>query len=139
MARSHRMTPARRAALRKAQLVSARKRRKRGVRSSVNRSVRQGASRSRASAALAVNNPRKRRQAIRRIGAGVAVGTVLGASVAYHGSNRAYTNRGVRKAVRKKDFTTHVLGQKAAKARYAKRVRPLIAHNATRSGRKRHF
>lgn len=140
MARSHRMTPARRAALRKAQLASARKRRKRGVGSAVNRSVRQGASRTRASAALTVNNKQKRRKAIRRVSAGVAVATVLGASVAYHGSNRAYTNRGVRKSVRKNlGSRRKTIRTKAQRQQYATRVRPLIAHNATRRGRKRHF
>lgn len=50
MARSHTMTPRRRAALRKAQLASARKRRKRNtVGSSVKRAVRQRASYAKAS------------------------------------------------------------------------------------------
>jgi hypothetical protein len=52
MARSHTMTPARRAALRKAQLASARRRRKGGVGSAVKRSASQRISATKADFAL---------------------------------------------------------------------------------------
>ena len=57
MTRQHTMTPARRAALRKAQLVSARKRRKKHtVRSEVKRSANQAVSYARSSLRLAIGH-----------------------------------------------------------------------------------
>lgn len=87
MARSHVMTPARRAALRKAQLVSARNRRKRGVKSELKRAGRQTLSTARASGSLArrsavkrFNSPAnkaKRSKGYRRVGKGLAVGAAV--------------------------------------------------------------
>ena len=81
MARSHKMTPARRAALRKAQLASARKRRKRNtVGSTVRRATRQRAQY--ASASLRTRTAKKRGRG-RKVMRYTAIGAVgLAAAVA---------------------------------------------------------
>jgi hypothetical protein len=108
MARKHQMTPARRAALRKAQLVSARKRRRRGVRKEVSRAVRQTGSAARAGGSLArrkavrnFNSPAnktRRRKAVKygAIGVGVGAGAVLGYKTAPMGK-ALYASRNVRR------------------------------------------
>lgn len=111
MARSHVMTPARRAALRKAQLVSARKRRRRGVGKELKRAGRQTVSAARAGGSVAsrkavrrFNSPAnkvRRRKAIKygAIGAGVGAGAVLGVKAAPMG-RQLYASRNVRRGVR---------------------------------------
>ena len=89
MARSHTMTPARRAALRKAQLASARKRRKRNtVRSSVKRAVRQRASYTKASYQARKSRKRKKSKR-RRIANGIAY-TAVGLGAVAMRENRKY-------------------------------------------------
>ncbi|AZS12553.1 hypothetical protein HWB99_gp017 [Mycobacterium phage DrLupo] len=94
MARSHKMTPARKAALRKAQLVSARKRRRRGVKNELKRAGRQSLSAARAGGSVAARkavkkfnspaNRARRRKAVKvaAVGAGVGTAAVLGAKTA---------------------------------------------------------
>ena len=97
MARSHRMTPARRAALRKAQLASAKKRRKSGAVSSARKSISQrrqarSAQRTlnRTSPAVAKRKARRRKIA-RRTTTVLAVASVAGLYGA--GVHSAYTKR----------------------------------------------
>lgn len=83
MARSHVMTPARRAALRKAQLVSARKRRKHGLGYSAKRAGRQTLSTARAGGSLATRRAVRKfnSPANRRIARHVAVGAVAAGGI----------------------------------------------------------
>ena len=91
MARRHVMTPARRAALRKAQLASARKRRRRGVISSAKRAVRQKGQYAKASASVARNrhvgkkklNTRAKR-VLKYAAGGAAIGAAAGAAYGAH-------------------------------------------------------
>ena len=114
MARAYRLTPARRAALRKAQQASARKRKGHGSRP---------ASRKHA------KKMRNRRRIKIAAYTGAAIGLGL-AGVSYHGSERATVNRGVRKSVRKKGLRG--VENKAARVTHGKRVRPLVKHNVQR-------
>jgi hypothetical protein len=114
MARAYRLTPARRAALRKAQQASARKRKSRGSRPQSRNYARKQRNRRRVKVAVLT---------------GVAVGAGL-AGVSYHGSERATVNRGVRKSVRKKGLRG--VENKAARITHGKRVRPLVQHNVRR-------
>ena len=119
MARAYRLTPARRAALRKAQQASARKRKGHG---------------SRPQSRTHARKQRNRRRIKVAVLTGVAVGAGL-AGVGYHGSERATVNRGVRKSVRKKGLTGSV--NKAARVTHGKRVRPLVQHNVRRQRARR--
>lgn len=108
MARSHKMTPARKAALRKAQLVSARKRRRRTVRREVSRAGRQTISAAKAGGSLAgrkavrsFNSPAnkaRRRKALKvaAVGAGVGASAVVGYKTAPM-AKQLYASRNVRR------------------------------------------
>jgi hypothetical protein len=110
----YRLTPARRAALRKAQQASARKRKGHGSRPQSRNYARKQRNRRRVKVAVLTT---------------VAVGAGL-AGVGYHGSERATVNRGVRKSVRKKGLTGSA--NKAARVTHGKRVKPLVRHNVQR-------
>lgn len=101
MARQHRMTPARRAALRKAQLTSARKRRKGGVGAAAKRSASQRVAYTR------VNVRLNKKRTIRRVAGTVAVGVVLGSAIA--GSRRPSATNHARPAT--KVHSQRVFGQ----------------------------
>lgn len=124
MARTHRMTPARRAALRKAQLASARKRRKNGVGSQVRRASNQSFQRARANASLKGS----RRKIIRRAAYGAVVAGVAASALAGSRTESFQVHRGVAKSSRKKQFSS-----KAQKVKYQTRVRPLVRHNVRRA------
>ena len=114
MARAYRLTPARRAALRKAQQASARKRKAHGSRPQSRKHAKK----------------MRRRRIVRNTALiGLAAGAGL-AGVSYHGSERATVNRGVRKSVRKKGLRG--VENKAARVTHGKRVRPLVTHNVRR-------
>lgn len=146
MARSHVMTPARRAALRKAQLVSARNRRRRGVKSEIGRLGRQSVSTARASGSLARRravknwkNPANRRRTIKRVAFGAAIVGVGAAAVAGSRTETFQVHKGVRKSMRKKNFNgAHPRGpvrkayRQKHKASYRARVTPLVRHNVRR-------
>ncbi|AAN02069.1 gp15 [Mycobacterium phage Barnyard] len=112
MARSHKMTPARKAALRKAQLVSARKRRRRTVKNEVKRAGRQTLSAARAGGSVATRkavkrfnspaNRARRRKALKvaAVGAGVGTAAVLGAKAAPMG-RQLYASRNVSRGPRR--------------------------------------
>ena len=116
MARPYRMTAARRVALRKAQIASARKRKGKG----------------KGARPEARNHAKKmrRRKNIKRAAYAAGAVTIVGTSLAYNGSERATVNRGVRKSVRKKGLTGSA--NKAARITHGKRVRPLVTHNVRR-------
>jgi hypothetical protein len=119
MAKAYRMTPARRAALRKAQQASARKRKTHGSRPQSRTHAKR----------------QRRRRIVRNVAlTGLAVGAVAG-GVAYHQSEGATVNRGVRKSVRKKGLTGSA--NKAARITHGKRVKPLVRHNVRRAKAKR--
>lgn len=107
MARSHRMTPARRAALRKAQLASAKKRRKSGAVSQAKRSISQRRQYNAANRALT----KKKSHRIRKIAVvGVATATVLGGVAA--SSQRSHAS--VKASARRDPIRVHserVFGQ----------------------------
>ena len=119
MARAYRLTPARRAALRKAQQASARKRKGHGSRPQSRNHARKMRNRRRIKVAALT---------------GLAIGTGL-AGVSYHGSERATVNRGVRKSVRKKGLRGPE--NSAARSVHGKRVRPLVRHNVRRQRARR--
>lgn len=117
MARSHVMTPARRAALRKAQLVSAQRRRKYGVRYQTKNVARQ-------KIAYAKVNKRKvaKYAAIGATLAGVGAAAYVGTKTPtykYHKGMRKSTIKAYRSGKRGPALTTH-----------QNRVRPLIKKNA---------
>lgn len=138
MARSHRMTAARRAALRKAQLASARKRRKHGVRSGVKRSISQGRSSAKASASLARRSKNYRRHVAKKAVKGAAIAAVAGGVVAggvgYARSDRGYVHRKGAKATYKGYRKT---GSYRAGREAARRQRPLHKANAKRRKKSR--
>ena len=115
----YRMTPARRAALRKAQQASARKRKGHGSRPQSRKHARK------------MRNRRRIRVAALT---GVAIGAGL-AGVSYHGSERATVNRGVRKSVAKKGLRG--AENRAARIAHGKKVKPLVRHNVRRQRAKR--
>jgi hypothetical protein len=115
MARAYRLTPARRAALRKAQQASARKRKGHGARPQSRNHARK----------------QRRRRVARNVAlTGVAVGLGL-AGVGYHQGERATVNRGVRKSIHKKGLG-YSSANRAARITHGKRVRPLVTHNVRR-------
>ena len=124
----HVMTPARRAALRKAQLVSARKRRRNGLKSAARRNVKQGASYARAT----YGTKKGRRRIVKGAVIGATLAGVGAGAVAGYRSEPYQVSKGLRKSARKKTFV-----DKAAKAKYKKRVRPIIQANVWRKKAKR--
>lgn len=121
MAQPYRMTPARRAAIRKAQAASARKRKKR-----------------------AANRPTPQQIRRRKIAKGVAIGAgvaAVGVAAVYGGdkyskSDTHYVRHGVRQSTRKmREKTISSSGRKATKQQvkiHQKKVTPLYKSNAKR-------
>lgn len=128
MARSHTMTPARRAALRKAQLASARKRRKSGVGSSAKKAIRQRASYARASASLpGAKNKRRKALKYTAVGLGAATAAVsLAGAASVNKKINTHNKSGAPKIKGKQrmKYTAHGLGAPA-----------IVAHDAYRKRR----
>ena len=125
MARAYRMTPARRAAIRKAQAASARKRKRAS---------------NRPTAKQVRNRKIIKAVAVGAAATGVGVAAVYGAGE-YRKSDRHYVNHSVRKSTRKmREKTIATTGKKASKsaiATHQKRVRPLATANARKRTVKR--
>lgn len=127
MARAYKMTPARRAAIRKAQAASARKRKGR----------------------RAASRPTQKQIRNKKVIKGVAIGAAavgFGVAAVYGGkeyqkSDRHYVNHSVRKSTRKLHeksiVATGKRANKQAVAVNAKRVRPLASANARKRTVKR--
>lgn len=128
----HTMTPARRAALRKAQIASARSRRKNTARKAISRSVRQSASSAKASGTLASRgavkrfnspaNKARRRKIVKGVVVAAAVGTVAAGAV--HGAkHRSTLHSGGRNSVRSMDYRQRRAAYRDNLARHQASVR----------------